>query len=289
MDMLIDHVFPETATQRARLPARLIAEAEARNLAAATIDAVLSVLPSALSSAGAFFDEMTGLWRYEFGVPYQLGTGLIWGTHMWLPIRELLDCLLNLNRCVPLEKRASYLRILADPEKHPQTLVEMAPVTRIGSEMALDFEVSGHGNGNRTVDWLIRSTDGRTVLCDVKRRTKDFLIQFERIGDSPEAPEPDHDPALLFKSLEHKFVANEPDAILQGAWIFTDIMQNGPRLQAAFEFLDASKVHFAVVGDWASDAHVISRRSEDAQFLRELFGIVESSRFVFSPGTSQNP
>jgi hypothetical protein len=287
--MLIDHVFPQAAKNKARLPDRLIAEAEARNLAPATINAVLSVLPSDLASAGAFFDEMTGLWRYEFGVPYQLGTSLIWGTHMWLPIRELLSCLLNVQRFVPLEKRASYLRVLADPEKHPQTLVEMAPVTRLGSEVALDFEVSGQGNGNRTVDWLLRPTGARTVLCDVKRRTKDFLIQFERIGDSPEAPEPDHDPALLFKSLEQKFVANEPNITLQGAWIFTDITQNEARLQAAFESLDASKVHFAVLGDWGNEAHVISRRWEDAQFLHELFCIVDSTRFVFSASASPNP
>jgi hypothetical protein len=46
--------------------------------------------------------------------------------------------------------------------------------------------------------------------------------------------------------------------------------------------LDKTKVHFAILGDWLSDAYVLSRRPEDEQFLRRLFGLAESSRFTFS-------
>jgi hypothetical protein len=283
--MLIDDVFPQMAKTKGRLVDRLIAEAEARRLPKESIDAVLSVLPSVIAHAGAFLDESTGLWRYEFGLPYQLGEDLIWGTHMWLPVGELLDGLLCVTRRVPQSKRAAYLRVLADPIKHSQVLVEMAPASRLSEEIGLDFEVSGLGSGNRTVDWVIGPKDGRTVLCDVKKRTKDFLIQFARIGEASEAPEPDHDPALLFKSVEHKFTSNDPDRYLQGAWIFTDIAQNEIRLQEAFEALDESKVHFVILGDWLSDAHVIARRAEDSQFLKELFSINDSKRFVFSPSS----
>jgi hypothetical protein len=282
LDMLIDHVFPEAARVKAGLPARLVAEAMSRNIPQDVIDAVLSILPPPISAAGAFRDEMTGLWRYEFGEPYQMGTSLIWGTHMWLPVTELLDALLCVIRRVPESKRGAYLQSLADPHRHPQTLVEMAPGARTPEEIPVDFEVPGVGNGNRTIDWLLGPREGRTVLCDVKRRTKDFLIQFAQIGDSKEAPEPSHDPALLFRSVEHKFNSADPDTHLQGAWIFTDIAQNEARLQEAFSGLDKTKVHFAILGDWLPDAYVLSRRPEDGQFLRQLFALAESSRFTFS-------
>ncbi len=281
-NMLIDHVFPEAARVKAALPARLVAEARSRNIPQEIIDAVLSILPPPISETGAFRDEMTGLWRYEFGEPYQLGASLIWGTHMWLPVTELLDALLCVIRRVPESKRAGYLQSLADPHRHPQTLVEMAPGARIAEGIPVDFEVPGLGEGNRTIDWVVGPQEGRTVLCDVKRRTKDFLIQFAQIGDAKEAPEPSHDPTLLFRSVEHKFKSNDPDNYLQGAWIFTDIAQNEARLQQVFFGLDKTKVHFAILGDWLSDAYVLSRRPEDAQFLRRLFGLAESSRFTFS-------
>jgi len=283
MSMLIDRVFPSTVRQRDSLPARLIAEARARQLGAEAVDALLMQLPHSLASAGAFLDEMTGLWRYEFGLPYQLGENLIWGTHMWLPVRELLNNLICVVQRVPEPKRDSYLRRLGDPSKHPQTLVEMAPVQRVNRQHSLDFEVVGLGNGNRAVDWVIGTEEGRMVLCEVKKRTKDFLIQFQGIGCAAQAPEPNHDPALLFQSVEHKFNSNDPDRYLQGAWIFTDLAQNEVQLQKAFEALDDSKVHFAVLGDWMPDAHVIIRRASDRPYLKKLFGLVDSNRFVFVP------
>lgn len=281
-NMLIDSVFPETARVRSSVPARLIAEAQARDMPRGKIDAVLSILPDAIAEAGAFSDEMTrGEWRYEFGVPYHQGTSLIWGTHMWLPVSHLLDALLCVVDRVPEGKRAAYLQVLADPHKHPQTLVEMAPATKINDGISLDLEVAGLGNGNRTVDWVIGPQKGRTVLCDVKKRTKDFLLQFEQLGHASEAPEPNHDPALLFRNVEEKFGPNDPGQCLQGAWIFTDIAQDEDRLLDAFSALDGSKVHFAVLGDWLPDAYVLARSPEDKEYIQCLFGLMDSTRFVF--------
>ena len=79
-------------------------------------------------------------------------------------------------------------------------------------------------------------------------------MQFEHMGEAELAPEPDHDPALLFRSIEHKFKAADPDHCLQGAWIVTDIAQNESRLLKSFLGLDGAKVHFAVLGDWRADA-----------------------------------
>jgi hypothetical protein len=157
----------------------------------------------------------------------------------------------------------------------------MIPVAKVGSNAPVDFEVPGLGVGNRTVDWVIGPQDGRAVLLDVKRRTTDFIKQTERIDTAKVAPEPSHDPELLFRSVEQKFLPADPDLQLQGAWIVTDIKQEENQLLQAFATLDASKVHFAILGDWKPDVYVLSRRDIDRQFLLEIFRIYTSNRFIF--------
>lgn len=279
--MLIDSVCPEKVEAKSDLTTCLITQATARGLRPEQITSLLSIVPHPLSGAGAFLDKSTGIWRYEFGVPYQLGDSLVWGTHMWEEVSHLLDALLCVLCRVPESKRVAYLRLLSTPSKHPQTLVEMIPATKVDENVSVDFEVCGLGNGNRTVDWILGPHRGRTVLCDVKRRTRDFLEQFEQIGNSQVAPEPNHDPALLFRNVEHKFRSGNPDECVQGAWIVTDIAQEEHRLMDAFLALDGTKVHFAILGDWLSDAHVLVRREQDELFIRDLFRITASSRFVF--------
>lgn len=51
----------------------------------------------------------------------------------------------------------------------------------------------------------------------------------------------------------------------------------------AFATLDATKVHFAVFGDWADDIHLLVRREEDRAFLMRLFNARPSTRFTFIP------
>jgi hypothetical protein len=280
--MLIDSVCPEMVEAKSDLTTCLTTQATSRGLRPELLTSLLSIVPQPLSAAGAFLDKLTGIWRYEFGVPYQLGDSLVWGTHMWEEVSHLLDALLCVLCRVPEAKRLPYLRLLSTPSKHQQTLVEMIPATKVDENVAVDFEVSGLGNGNRTVDWLLGPHGGRTVLCDVKRRTRDFLAQFERLGESQVAPEPNHDPALLFRNVEHKFSSRDPDVSVQGAWIVTDIAQDENRLVDAFLALDPTKVHFAILGDWQSDAHVLVRREQDKPFLHDLFRVTTSSRFVFN-------
>ncbi len=110
-----------------------------------------------------------------------------------------------------------------------------------------------------------------TLAQTVKRRTTDFIQQAERIVTEGAAPEPDHDPAVLFRSVEQKFVAANPSVRLQGAWIFTDIQQEEELLARAFSALDPDKVHFAVFGDWKLDVYVLVRRETDRQYLLDLF------------------
>lgn len=97
--MLIDSVSPLVVGARSDLPARLVTEGKSRGLSQVKIDALLSILPRPLRDAGAFQDRLSGLWRYEFGLPYHSGESLVWGTHMWeqvitclMPSLALYDC-----------------------------------------------------------------------------------------------------------------------------------------------------------------------------------------------------
>ena len=279
--MFIDEVFPTIAAEKAAMRDRLVAVATGRGLTTEQAGAILCVVPEGLINAGTFLDKMTGLWRYEFGLPYDIAEDFVWGTHMWVPVDYLFAALYCAYSRLPADKRATYLDRLADPDAHQATLVEMIPAHKISSTIPLEFEMVGFGAGNQTVDWVIKPQEGRTVLLDVKRRTTDFIKQMERMGDGGAAPEPDHDPVLLFRSVEDKFVSADSDVRLQGIWIVTDIKQDEKQLLGTFAVLDATKVHFAILGDWKPDAHVLVRRDEDRQYLLDLFHAEPSTRFTF--------
>lgn len=99
---------------------------------------------------------------------------------------------------------------------------------------------------------------------------------------------PNHDVQLLFRSVEPKFLAADPDERLQGVWIVTDIKQDETELWAAFDALDPAKVHFAILADAQSDVYILTRRPEDIPHLLSVFGASQSSRFVFDRGASSD-
>lgn len=282
--MLIDRVFPAVVAEKSTLRDRLIAEATASGLTSALTESLLGVVPEPLINTNAFLDRLTGLWRYEFGVPYDIANSYYWGTHMWVPVVHLFTALRCAYARLPEAKLIDYLARLSDPEKHNATLVEMIPAQKLDPVIPIEFEVAGLGAGNRTVDWVVRSYDGRTVLLDVKRRTIDFIAQAEGMAVDTSAQRPVHDPALLFRSVEQKFISADPLTQLQGVWICTDIKQDEERLSLAFSALRADRVHFAILGDWKSDVHVLVRRAEDRQYLLNLFHVEPSDRFTFRDG-----
>lgn len=279
--MLIDQVFPVVVAEKGVLRERLVSEAIAHGLTNDQANAILSDVPERLVEVGSFLDKMTGLWRYEFGLPFEIADDLVWGTHMWAPVESLFFALNCAHSRLPDDKRVAYLERLADPNAHQDTLAEMITAHKVNPDVPLEFEVAGLGAGDRTVDWVIGPHSGRTVLLDVKRRTIDFIKQAERTGGEDAAPEPDHDPSLLFRSVEQKFVPADPNAQLQGVWIFTYIQQDEEHFSSAFTALDAGKVHFAVLGDWKPDAYCLVRREEDRQYLLDLFNAEPSTRFTF--------
>jgi hypothetical protein len=290
--MLIEDILPQFIAAKAGLRDRLLEEFALAQISREETDQILSAVPALLLESGCFLDRMTGFWRYEFGIPFTVNDkqSLIWGTHMWVPVAHLCAALLASHRRTNGSKRQEYLARLADPARHQDVLCEMAPIIRVDPSIPADFEVAGLSPGNQTLDWVLGPVSGRKVIFDVKRRVADFIghaNHFAGSNDLASLP-PDHDPALLFRSVENKLSPNDPASSLQGVWIATEIKQESSKLATAFDALDQTKVHFAILADWQPDIHVLTRRPEDRQFLLGLFQATESNRFTFDRPSALN-
>ena len=289
--MLIEEVLPEVIGGKANLKDRLVIEGIVRGLLADEIESLISIVPSILLSSGCFLDRLTGLWRYEFGLPCTIGMDRnLWGTWMWIPVKHLFMVIQGATTRLPAQQRTKYFERLADPEKHGDYLVEFLPVLRLSVDTTTDFEVPT-GVGKSNVDWRISTITGRPVLIDVKRRIRDLLEAMERLDagerdSSGRGPDPTHDVLLLFRSIEQKFIQKDPALQLQGIWVATELQQEESELNMAFDSLDHMKVHFAVLGDWDPGIKLLARREEDRQFLLGLFQEEASNRFCFSRSTT---
>ncbi len=281
MKMIIEQVLPKAIGAKDTLTNRLLSEAAAIGISEQELTALLAMAPT-LSNAGCFLDVVTGLWRYEFGLPYTLDNGqAVLGTQMWVEVVYLCAVLACARRRLTAEQLVPYMRRLCDPAKHQDVLAEMSPMMRVDPSVPSDFEVVGHGTGNRAIDWCVGPHLDRLVLLDVKRRSADFRQAMDKLPDTGIAPAPDHDPALMFRSVESKFLVKDPMVCLQGVWITTDLKQDRIAIENKFMALDAGKVHFFILGDRKPDAHVVSRLPDDAEYIRALFKLVPSSRFTF--------
>jgi hypothetical protein len=241
-----------------------------------------------MHDAGCFFDSLTKRWRYEYGEPATVAGRLLLGTNIWIEVRRLFSVLLCTSQRLTGEQRTIYLARLANPRIHHDTLVEFVPVMRLPDHLNVRYEVAT-GSGNRNVDWLIDVASGRKVLLDVKRRSADLYAMGADVlagkrGPDGQAPMPDHDPSLLFRSVQEKFLRANSGCQLQGAWIITDLAQEKHELEVAFAALDAERVHFAVLNNWGPGAKVLAREDADVDFLKELFSVTAVGRFEFERG-----
>lgn len=123
-------------------------------------------------------------------------------------------------------------------------------------------------------------------MLDVKNRMKDLLESFVRLqaGErSPgvSGPAPIHDPLLLFASVEPKFKSNPLSEVVQAVWVHTCLKQEESELLTAFQKLDPSRVHAAVLGDWADDVYILANDTGAKTQLMEVLRLNDSRRFVF--------
>jgi hypothetical protein len=250
---------------------------------------ILRLFPAPIQNLTCFLDRLTGLWRYEYGEPIDLPGGApLFGTHMYQQADMLFDVLVRAQRLLSPDKFSKYIQRLANPEKHEDTLVEFAPVLRLNAWTELEYEAEGYAEGNKTIDWLIR-TEEVSILIDVKNRTKDLLeslVRFQAGVRNPDGsmPDPTHDTMSLFRSLETKFRSRPATEFTQVAWIRTRLMQEEHELTAAFWELDASRVHAVLLGDFADDVYVLARDARVKQLVLTVLQSRESRRFVFQRG-----
>jgi hypothetical protein len=90
--LFIDQILPQVVEAKASLRDRLIEELLLARIAREEAERILSAVPPPVLNSGCFLDRMTGLWRYEFGIPFDISSdqSMIWGTHMWVPVAHLL-------------------------------------------------------------------------------------------------------------------------------------------------------------------------------------------------------
>lgn len=296
--MLIEQNFPELVKSTwlntdgiIMIPANLRTCLESKmstvGIAEAEINTILAALNNDFLKIRCFLNRMTNLWCYELDVPHNLPETkkLLWGSHIWPPVATLIKTLhcayvRLFNAKSGKDKFSEYVQKLSNPKnagKHIDALVEMWPLLRVSDQINIEFEVQGYGPKNTNIDWLLK-LPARLVLIDVKNRIKDLYSLMDR-HDTTKAPR--HDPFLLFRSLECKFNVQDPDKLLQGVWIITQVKQNSQKLHDAFNKLDKGKVHFAILGDDKEDAHILTKRDEDKSQLTELFKLAPSVRFAY--------
>lgn len=285
--MIIDKIFPQVVGKKATMEKCLTEEGISKGEAADKIDVLLSSIPLKLLNADCFFDKMTKLWRYEYGLPFTVANGkYLYGTHMWPSVRNLFSVLSCAILKLPNRRRRDYFTKLTNLEKHWDTLVEFLPIIRLSEDVSFCYEVPT-GVGNLNADWGISANDGRMILVDVKRRFRDLLELVDRIENGEKdpdgtAPAPTHDVGLMFRSSENKYAQKDPDQQLQGVWIETALKQEEGELQTKFSMLDDSNLHFAIFGGWEPGVKLLSKRSEDFQFLLELFNETIGENYHFN-------
>jgi hypothetical protein len=185
---------------------------------------LLKLLPQSLKEAPVWFDNLTSLWRYEYGLPIDRMPEemVVVGTNMYLPVSELYCAVRIADKRLSRIQLLEFLERLSDKGKHADALFEMRPVRDINAGLRASYEVSGLGVGNTTCDWQVK---GKfiNVVFEVKNRSKSLVEHLKQLipdlnkGASqtlPTAPSP----ADLFKSVENKLQERCYVLQLQDVW-----------------------------------------------------------------------
>lgn len=285
--MLIDEVLPAVVGGRAPLARVFVDEGSAQGVEESLARTLFAEFPSRLRRADCFYDKLVKLWRYEFGAPFHCGYGRrLLGPHVWPEVRHLVRVAKLARALLTPLQRQDFLQRLNIPEKHPHALAEFLPVLSLSLGTAAEFEFRT-GAGKRDVEWRLAPSVGRPILIEVKHRIRDIIelgtrmMAGERMGDG-RAPQPSHDADLLFRSVERKFLENDPAVQIQGVWIDTPLKQEESELAQAFERLDGERVHFAILGGWQGSVQSIARPDVDTARVLETIGRVhEPGSFAF--------
>jgi hypothetical protein len=253
------------------------------------------ILPMEVKSALAFFDQLTSRWRYDFGEPLELqgSNQVLLGTHQWPEVEHLYRALRSMEQNVPTPALLQYLKRLAERSKHQEVLFEARPLFYLAEGTAPEFEVSGYGKGNRTIDWRFSPKGSVDILVEVKYRIGDVV---QHIGPMAPGLDAGQDsvssgpgkPEALFPSTFDKFLAVNPSTQLQGAWVYSNIKVKLADLVAYFLSLPEDQLHFAIISTWNETGFLLSRKGVDRERIMQIFGLVEGDEAVVDE-TAANP
>jgi hypothetical protein len=242
------------------------------------IESLFNLLPPALQAAMAckLIDPLD--WAYDFGSPIdRMPKGVVvGGTPEGPRLVDLYDALVVASRHLGPQQLEAWSARLEDRGKHMDAVEEMRPLTFLRPEATSSFEVEGMGVGAKLIDWYIKQEGGPPLLFDVKYRRVDTVEHFKAIipllnAGKREIPEPDFDPALLFRDTYQKFEPRAPSVVLQGAWIRCGIKH--PCLQDYFDTLPAEQIHFAILPGVRGQAEVFARTVEQESRVRSVLGL----------------
>ena len=273
--MLVEMSCPAVVGGKMSLEQALLFHAVAAGVPVDQLGTLVGIVPDDILRAECFFDLISNLWRYEYGMPWGLGQQAILGPHVWQPVQNLVEVVRVASHRLGASERHRYMTRLADPHNHEAVLAEFIPIVRLSEDVQCDFEHKT-GVGDRDVDWRLQRPGHRPVLLDVKRRIADILATMGKVaagerGPGGVAPQPDHDVSVLFRSIERKYAPMDPDIQLQGGWICSALKQESGELRAAFDELDGHRVHFAILGGWQRGVDVLARRRVDVATLLSVF------------------
>ena len=248
---------------------------------------LLRLLPQNIKEAPVWFDELTRLWRYEYGVPFdRLPEGtIISGTNVNRPVQDLYAAIKLADKFLTRAQLLHFRERLSNREKHGEVLFEMRPVRDVEDGLQITYEVAGLGVGNKRCDWHLRGKSAN-VLLEVKCRNKSLIEHLKQITPDlnrnvnqivPTAPNPED----LFKSVEDKFQERDPSVQLQGVWIHAQIKEDEESLTSHFNnILNKNKVHFSILSDWQDDGFILARNKTIRDLLKMMFHLSDSYRFT---------
>lgn len=247
---------------------------------------VFDLLPPAVQQAPGFNDKLTGIWRYEFGLPYSVGKGKaktqVIGTNIAHKVSVLFHGLRILRGLVSNSQLSLFCKRLADKNKHLDHLSELDPILRPRTSFKADYEPTGFAKGNRKVDWHISFSDNSSCLLAVKHRYRALISNMGEIGprlSSGEKPFPAEPPLPegIFQDSQEKFVPIVGNR-WQGIWILTDTYYDDAALKTDFDSLDVTRIQFAVLTHFEGDARILARNNLLKNWIKEKFCLVEMRR-----------
>lgn len=239
-----------------------------------SVEDIIRILPQSLKETFVFQDATTDVWRYAFGEPYTLDNGkTVYGTDHCPPVEWLFRCVYLMGKFLKDSQLLKFLERLGNKSKHLEALIECSPLLVLKNKTNVDYEVTGFGVGNKSIDFLIKPENGVPVLIDAKCRIREVIRKLPTRGKP--------NPERLLESLQEKFKPNAPESYLQGGWIYSILKFKKNELQQVFDSKDTERLHFIILAFWDKQAYLLCRNPRIEKMVKEVFNLPANQSNVY--------